>query len=63
MKIGDLVRVKPCMMPGPRVLERHGWMLKLGVILHINKGPTIRWTNGHINKVETKKIEVVNESW
>ena len=63
MEVGDLVRVKQCMIPGPRTLEKHGWMLKFGIIINVDTfHPTVQWSNGYVNKVGASKIEVINES-
>ena len=63
MKVGDLVRVRPAFMPGPRILERETWMLKLGIVIKNDTfHPTVQWSNGYCNKMAASRIEVINAS-
>ena len=63
LKIGDLVRVRPAFMPGPRTLEKKTWMLKFGIVIENDTfHPIVQWSNGYRNKMAASRIEVINES-
>jgi len=64
VKVGDLVRVKPCKLPGPRSLEKEPWMLKFGIVIKNDtfQCSTVQWSNGYVKKVNPSHMEVISEN-